>query len=212
MGAIAPKTRPTRVIAAALALIAAAPALSEGGVRKAPETNGSLERTFRHCERERDKVVGAIFKTCDFSYFVHPDVDGDPERNYSVEWLQMSVEPLPHRCLAGTRGSIRMEGARIIARVPRRPVDEGPSKSTLRVGSSERRYATLKASHRLASGVASTEVRRSPRSDRLQWRWVGRSDERISLVVGVAFADPPNDPEDAFDVTERLTTVKVIHC
>lgn len=199
-------------IAVALTLIAAAPALSEAGVRRAPDVSGPLERSFRHCERERDEVVGAIFKVCEFDYFVDRALDGDPERDYSADWLQMSVKPLERRCLAGARGSIRMAGARIVSRLPRRPVEPGTSQAALRVGSSERRYGTLRADYRLARGVSSTRLERSPRGDRLRWRWRGRSDQPITLVVGVAFADPPDDPEDEFDVTERLTEFKVIHC
>ena len=101
--------------------------------------------------------------------------------------IQIAIDPLEGRCVAGARGRIRVEGATVIARAPSRRSRPGQNTVRLPLATPLQALGSIVQRFRLAHGVTSTEVRRSPRGDWLYWRWRGRSRAPILLVVGRRF-------------------------
>ena len=203
---------PWLVIAALTSGSTLSPAPAQAGVKQAPHLTGPLlERTGRSCESDRDEVVGLRSTICHYDFFADPALDGDPDRNYGAGWIQIAVEPLGGSCVTGARGSIRVQGTSLISRAPSRPSRPGPNTVQLRLATPHQALGSIKQRFRLARGITSSEVLRSPRGDRLRWGWQGRSrKDPIVLVIGIGSAIPITD--DPFTLTEELIEFTTMRC
>lgn len=181
-----------RSVCAILLPMLVVPTAADAGVRAGPRASRLLQQGGRDCESNRSFAIGLALRTCSFSYFVDPDADEDPDRDYLVDWIQVSAKPLKGRCLTGARGSISTDGATVVGATPRRQRASRRARSRLSVSShSGQPLGTLSKRYRLAAGRLSTEVKRRARGDKFEWRWSGRSKRKaVTLVVGVANTIP----------------------
>ena len=196
------------IVAAALVPSSALPlALANAGVEQAPRVNGSVEPTNRVCGSDSDTgVPGLGINLCHYDFYVAPARDGDPDNNYTVDWIQFALEPQSGYCVGDSQGSIGVQNASIIAWAPSRRSRSGRNTVELRLASPNRTLGSVRQRFRLARGTTAAEPRRSPSGDRLHWRWRGRSREPIHVVVGVAFAHPITEPRPPTDLVFRLTS------
>jgi hypothetical protein len=170
---------------------------SEAGVRAAPYSSRELTQGERDCERDRAPAFGLAQRICTFNYYINPAGDGDPERHYVADWIQISAEPLRGRCLASMRGWISVQGGTIVGAAPKMQSASNRARSRLRVRSaSGQALGTLTKRCRLLAGTLSAEVKRRPVSDKFKWRWSGRSKHKpVTLAFGVANSLPGSGAE-----------------
>ena len=134
-----------------IAASALSPAQANAGVRQAPQVKGSLERSDRECDS--DRVIGLRIAICSYGFFADPALDGDPDHAYTAEWTQIALEPLSGHCIAGARGSIRVEDASITSRAPSRRSRPGRNAVQLRLATPDQALGSLR--QRFGSRAAS---------------------------------------------------------